>query len=179
MAAVADAVGRELVVDDDARERVVATAAAYREENPGTFAEYDLSFDADAWAERPAESRVVPNEAGLAPGCIVGTPDGEDGETPVYVFPGPPNELRATFGVVAGEFGGRRVSETLWTAMPEAAVTPHLDAARRRFDVTLGSYPGQDGADNRVKVTAEDREDLVEAVTWLRGRLDTVPAPDE
>jgi len=177
VAAVADATGRGLAVDDDARELVVETAAAYRDDNPDTFAEYDLSFDADAWATRPAGSRVVENRAGLAPGCVV-EPGPEDDHAPVYVFPGPPDELKATFGAVADEFGGRRVSETLWTDMPEAAVTPHLEAARRRFEVTLGSYPGQDGAHNRVRVTAEDRDAVVEAVAWLRGRLDVVDGPE-
>jgi len=170
VAAVADAVGRELAVDPAARERVVETAAAYRDANPETFERYDLTFDADAWAERPAGSRLVPNDAGLAPGCVVE----DDGEAPVYVLPGPPDELKATFGRVAEEFGGALVADTVYTPAPESALVSHMAALRAEFDVAVGSYPHTGEGHNRLKVSAEDAATVAAAVDWLRERLDVV-----
>jgi molybdenum cofactor synthesis domain-containing protein len=185
MAAVADAVGRDLVVDPAARERVLETAAAYREDNPEVVDRYDMAFDADAWAERPAGARVVPNDAGLAPGCVVeageaetdGGPAGDD-RAAVYVFPGPPRELRAVFGRVAEEFGGDRVSTTVYTPAPESSLVATMDAVRERFDVAVGSYPAVDEGHNRVKVSGTDADAVDAAVAQLRAEIDVVDPED-
>jgi molybdenum cofactor synthesis domain-containing protein len=190
IAAVADAVGGDLVVDPAARERVVETAAAFRDENPEVVDRYEMAFDADAWAERPAGARVVPNDAGLAPGCVVeageaerdgqpagdetnGQPAGDD-RAPVYVFPGPPRELRAVFGRVADEFGGDRVSTTVYTPAPESSLVATMDAVRERFDVAVGSYPAVDEGHNRVKVSGTDADAVDAAVAHLREEVDVV-----
>jgi molybdenum cofactor synthesis domain-containing protein len=175
MAAVADAVGRPLVVDETAREHVVETAAAFQDDNPEMVEAYDLQFDADAWAERPEGARVVPNDAGLAPGCVVE----DDGHAPVYVLPGPPEELRAVFARVAGEFGGDLVSETVYTPAPESALVASIADARERFDVVVGSYPGVDGGHNRLKVSAEDPAEVAAAVDWLRDDVHVVEPGDD
>lgn len=175
MAAVADALNRTLGVDPEAREQVVETAAAYRDANPDVVDRYDMEFDPGAWAERPAGSRVVPNDAGLAPGCAV---DGEEEAAGVYVLPGPPEEVRAVFERVAGEFGGDFVAETVYTPAPESALVSYMDALREAFDVVVGSYPDTGEGYNRVKVSASEPGELADAVAWLRERLDVVE-PEE
>jgi molybdenum cofactor synthesis domain-containing protein len=175
MDAVAEAVGRPLVVDESVRERVVETAAAYREANPETVDRYDLSFDPDAWAERPEGARVIPNDAGLAPGAVV---EADEAAGAVYVLPGPPDELRAVFERIAGEFGGELTATSLHTPMPESALLSHVDGARERFDVAVGSYPSVGEAHNRVKVSGEDPGAIDAAVDWLRDRLDVIEDPD-
>ncbi|WP_135807008.1 competence/damage-inducible protein A [Halorussus marinus] len=160
--AVADAFDRDLVVDDAVRENVVATVAAYRDENPETVAAHDLDIDVDAWAALPAGSRPLMNPEGLCPGCVVEN---------VYAFPGVPAEMEALFETVAGEFSGDAVSTTLYTPQPEASVVEAVAGVRERFDVTVGSYPATE-KQNRLKVTGTDSEAVAAAAAWLRDRVE-------
>ena len=180
MDAIAKGTDRELVVDPDAREHVVEVSRAYREANPEVVDRYDLKFDPDAWAEQPAGSRTILNDAGLAPGCVVdtGADDGPDA-APVYVFPGPPEELQAVFARVAGEFGGDLVSTMLRSPAPESALVEHMEAARERFDVAVGSYPATGDEDNRVKISGPDSEEVERAVEWVREQVDVADGDPE
>ncbi|GAB6860198.1 competence/damage-inducible protein A [Haloplanus litoreus] len=162
--AVADAFGRELVVDPTVREDVIETVASYRDENPDLVEAHDLDIDVDAWAALPAGSRPLVNPEGLCPGCVLEN---------VYAFPGVPAEMRALFELVAPEFGGDAVSTTLHTPQPEGSMVETLAGVRERFDVTVGSYPSSGGR-NRLKLTGTDAETLAEAAAWLRERVDIV-----
>jgi molybdenum cofactor synthesis domain-containing protein len=170
--AVAAAFDRPLVVDESARRDAEATLAAFRDANPDLVAEYpDIEVDLDAQASLPKGARPLLNPAGLSPGCVLEN---------VYVLPGIPEEMQAMFELVADEFGGDGVSETLYTPAPEAATTGTLEAARDRFGVAIGSYPARDpDGTNRVKVVADDPDALASTIGWLRERLDTVPAPED
>ena len=159
--AIADAFGVDLVVDDAVREDVLETVAAYRERNPETVEAHDLEIDVDAWAALPAGGRALINPEGLCPGCVVEN---------VYAFPGVPVEMKALFELVAAEFAGDTVSETLYTPQPEASMVAVLGEVRDHFDVAVGSYPGEDGV--RVKLEAEDPETVEAAAAWLRERVD-------
>lgn len=163
--AVADALDREVVVHDAAREAVVTTAEAFADAEPELFTEYDLSFDPDAWASLPAGARHVENPVGLAPGAAV---------SGVYLLPGVPEEMRGVFGNVAGEFGGDRVSRSLRSPAPEGALAESLAAAGDRFDVAVGSYPSRDDREVRVRVSGTDETVVAAAVDWLADRIDTV-----
>ena len=165
--AVADAFGRELVVDPAVLEEVTATARAFAEANPDLTDAYDLDLDLEAWAELPTGARPIENAEGLAPGCVL------DG---VYVLPGVPDEMRATFEAVADEFGGDAVSETLYTPAPEGALTETLAGLDDRFDVAVGSYPAPRGTLGRVKVTGTDPDEVTAAAAWLRERMETASA---
>ena len=168
--AVADAFDRDLVVDDDVLAEVTATARAFAEANPDLADEYDLDLDLEAWAELPAGARPLENSAGLAPGCVL------DG---VYVLPGVPEEMRATFEPVADEFGGDAVSVTVHTPEPEGALTDRLAALRDGFDVAVGSYPAPEDVPGRVKITGTDPDEVERAAAWLRERMETTPMPAE
>ncbi|MFW6382980.1 MAG: competence/damage-inducible protein A, partial [Haloferacaceae archaeon] len=136
--------------------------AAIRERVPDR--EFDV--DVDAEASVPAGSRPLVTEAGLAPGCVVEN---------VYVLPGIPDELKATFETVADEFAGDRRSRFLYTVEPESNIVPALREAMDRFDVAVGCYPDREADHNRLKVTATDEEALDAAAAWL---LETVPASE-
>lgn len=169
MAAVADAFDRELVVEDDVAADVVETARAYQEANPELVAEYDdLDIDVDAWASTPDGAEPLLNPTGLSPGCVV-----ED----VYVFPGPPDELKPMFETVADRFGGDLVSETFYTPAPEGAMTGLFADLHDRFDVVVGSYASRGSTPNRVKLSADDEATLAEAIVWLRENADVVDDP--
>ena len=162
MDAVADALGVELVAEDEVVEDVVRTAAAFRDMNPDLVDRYEMDLDVEAWSATPEGSRPLLNEPGLSPGCVAGN---------VYVFPGIPEEMEAMFESVADEFSGDVVSRTLHTDAPESALLADVAEAGERFDVVVGSYPAQDSP-NRVKVTGSDPAEVEAALEWIEGRLE-------
>lgn len=163
-AAIADAFGRSLCVDDAVREDVIATMAAYRDANPDRVEAYDLEIDVDAWAALPMGSRALINPEGLCPGCVFEN---------VYAFPGVPAEMKVLFEQVAPEFNGDTVSTTLYTPQPEGSMIDAIATARDRFDVAIGSYPDTEGH-NRLKLTGSDPASIEEAAAWLRERIDVI-----
>ena len=165
MDAVAAAFDTELVVDPEVRADVAETAAAYREEHPETVEEYDFELDVDAWSTLPDGARAVTNPVGLCAGCVIEN---------VYVLPGIPEEMKATFDAMADDFGGDAVSTTLYTPAPEGALTSHLSGVRDEFDVAVGSYPSGGPAHNRVKIVGTDAGAVEAAAEWLEARIDVV-----
>lgn len=154
-AGVAAAVGVELKPHEGAR-RWLAEETDYDPEDlaPGT-------------TELPAGARFLPNPVGVAPGCVIET---------VYVLPGPPAEMQATFATIENEFEGRRRHvETVETTDPESALLELIDELRSRFDVGVGSYPGETV---RIRIEAEDPDRAAEAAAWLRDRV-TTPSSDD
>lgn len=128
----------------------------------------ELDVDPAAEAGLPAGSRVLLNEDGLAPGCVI-----ED----VYIFPGIPGELKAMFTEVASEFSGEKRTQLLYTTEPEANIIPQLEAVMSAFDVTVGCYPDRDAGHNRLKITATNDEQLTEATAWLHERVSASHTP--
>jgi molybdenum cofactor synthesis domain-containing protein len=160
--AAADAFDREMVVSEVALADVEARLAALADSVP------DLDVDPEAEAAVPAGSRPLLNGPGLAPGCVVEN---------VYVLPGIPEEMKAMFRDVAGEFSGPVVSRTLYTVAPEANIVAALDDLRERFDVRVGCYPDREAGHNRLKLTATDPRDLEDAASWLLEAIDASPSP--
>jgi molybdopterin-biosynthesis enzyme MoeA-like protein len=54
-------------------------------------------------------------------------------------------------------------------AEPESALVERLATLRDRFDVTVGSYPGDHV---RVKLQSTDEAELDRAAAWLRERVE-------
>ena len=109
----------------------------------------------------PKGSRMLANEVGVAPGCVV------EG---IYVLPGVPEEMKAMFEQVASEFSGEyRHTTTVEADEPESALVDRLAELRGRFDVTVGSYPGDHV---RVKLQSTDEDELERAAAWLRERVE-------
>jgi len=148
MAGVAAAFDRSLVEHPD--------AVAWLDGDSG----YSYGDLAAGTADLPEGARCLPNPEGVAPGAVV------EG---VYVLPGVPDEMKAMFGSIAEEFDGE-VShvETVRADEPESALVDRIDAAQERFDVAVGSYPGETV---RLKVRSTDPEAASAAAAWLRERV--------
>ncbi|MFB6250842.1 MAG: competence/damage-inducible protein A [Halobellus sp.] len=160
--AVADALDREMAVQDAVREAVAEKARRYREDDPERYERHDFDLDLAETAALPEGARPLQTEASFNPGCVVEN---------VYVFPGFPEELRAMFEVVAGEFGGDAVSVAVETATPEGALKDVLAGVRERFDVAVGSYPARQGKPGRVKLTGTDPDEVDRAAAWVAERV--------
>jgi molybdenum cofactor synthesis domain-containing protein len=122
----------------------------------GGYSHEDL---AEGTAELPVGARPLHNEVGVAPGCVV------EG---VYVLPGVPDEMEAMFESVAEEFDGEvKHVAFVEAAEPESGLVGRFEELRERFDVKVGSYPGEFV---RVKLEGEKRE-VERAAEWLRERV--------
>ncbi|MFB6083906.1 MAG: competence/damage-inducible protein A [Halorientalis sp.] len=150
MDGVAAAFGREVTRSDE--------ALAWLEEEGG-YTREDL---AEGTADLPAGAEPLPNREGVAPGCVVGN---------VYVLPGVPDEMKAMFEAVADRFGGqRRHVETVEADEPESALLTRVRDVRERFDVKVGSYPGETV---RIKLESTDENEVREAAAWLGERVES------
>lgn len=133
-------------------------AIAYLESERG-YAADDLAADTVAL---PVGARHLPNREGVAPGAVVET---------VYVFPGVPAEMRAMFQAVEGEFGGIRPTiEVVRVEGHESELLSVIEGVRERFEVRVGSYPGDVV---RIKLTGTDAGEVASAAAWVRGRVAT------
>ncbi|WP_311171094.1 competence/damage-inducible protein A [Halobellus ordinarius] len=151
MEGVAAAVGRDVEPHDAAHEWLT---------EEGGYAAADL---VDGTTHLPAGARMLPNEAGVAPGAVVES---------IYVLPGVPEEMKAMFEHVAEEFAGEE-THTAVVAVdePESELVDRLADLQERFDVAVGSYPG-DAV--RVKLIATDEGELAAATEWLEARVELV-----
>ena len=148
MEAVAQAFDRELETNEEALDWLA---------EHGGYERDDL---ADGTADLPAGARVLHNEEGVAPGCVVES---------AYVFPGVPAEMKAMFESVAEEFSGVvRTVAFVHADEPESALLDRIDAVRERFAVQVGSYPGEHV---RLKLQSTDPEAVAAAADWLEERV--------
>ncbi|MFC4437060.1 MULTISPECIES: competence/damage-inducible protein A [Natrialbaceae] len=123
---------------------------------------YSRSDLTEGTAELPAGARALHNEEGVAPGVAL------EG---VYVLPGVPAEMRAMFETIATEFTGTKTyRETVVADEPESALLDRFDELHDRFDVSVGSYPGESVS---VEIVSDDEATAAEAAAWLRERVDT------
>ncbi|MFW5956373.1 MAG: competence/damage-inducible protein A [Halorhabdus sp.] len=148
--AVAAALNRSLEPNPEARRLVKSAVAEIREEYP------EFEYDLDAGSRYPEDARILPNEAGISPGCVCGN---------VYVLPGIPDEMRAVFGMVADEFDGDIASRTLYTETPESHLNEILTEAGERYDVRVGCYPNEEH--KRIRLVNANEESLEAATEWL------------
>jgi molybdopterin-biosynthesis enzyme MoeA-like protein len=150
MDGVAAAFGRDVTRSDE--------ALAWLEEEGG-YTREDL---AEGTADIPAGAEMLPNHEGVAPGCVL---------EQVYVLPGVPAEMKAMFEVVADRFSGeRRHVETVVADEPESALLDRVRDVRERFDVKVGSYPGETVT---IKLESTDTAAVREAAAWLAERVES------
>ncbi|OAQ52041.1 competence damage-inducible protein A [Natrinema mahii] len=148
MEGVAAALGREVDEHD--------AALAWLEEDG--YTRDDL---AAGTADLPAGARALHNDAGVAPGAAL------EG---VYVLPGVPAEMKAMFESIADEFAGTPTyRETVVADEAESALLDRIADVRERFDVSVGSYPGESV---RIELTGADEATVADAAGWLRERVD-------
>jgi molybdenum cofactor synthesis domain-containing protein len=148
---VAAAFGQPVEVHDD--------ALAWLED--GGYHREDL---AEGTAHLPRNARLLPNPEGVAPGFVIDN---------CYVLPGVPDEMHATFELVADEFAGEpRHVVVVEVDEPESALLERVADLRERFDVSVGSYPGETVS---LRLTGGDEAEVAAATEWLRERARTVP----
>jgi Predicted nucleotide-utilizing enzyme related to molybdopterin-biosynthesis enzyme MoeA len=151
MEGVAAAVGTQVSEDPEALQWLAEA---------GGYARDDL---AEATADIPEAGEMLPNPEGVAPDCVVEN---------IYVLPGVPAEMKAMFELVAGEFDGeQRFAESVEVDEPESALVDRFAGLRDRFDVRVGSYPGDTV---RVKIHGSDADAVADAARWLRDCAETV-----
>lgn len=113
-------------------------------------------------AELPAGARALHNEAGVAPGAALES---------IYVLPGVPSEMKAMFETIAGEFAGTPTyREAVVADEPESALLDRIAELRDRFDVSVGSYPGDSV---RIELKGTDETTVADAAAWLRERVES------
>lgn len=153
MRAVAEAFGVDLETSQDALEWI--------EDHHG-YTREDLTEET---ADIPAGARMLRNRVGVAPGCALSN---------VYVLPGVPEEMTAMFEEVVDDFIGEEYHvETVYAAEPESSLISRIEQVRDRFDVAIGSYPGEVV---RLKLSGSDGEQVEAAAKWLS---DIVESPDD
>ncbi|NGM67604.1 competence/damage-inducible protein A [Natronolimnobius sp. AArcel1] len=149
MEGIAAALGRSLEEHED--------ALAWLEEDG-----YSRAALTEGTAHLPEGARALHNEAGVAPGAAL------EG---VYVLPGVPTEMRAMFESIKSEFSGTPTHVVEVVAdEPESALLDRLEEVRERFDVSVGSYPGESV---RLTVESTDEETAEAAASWLREHVET------
>ncbi len=148
MEAVAAALGRSMEEHDDALRWLEASGYSRDDLTEGT-------------TELPAGARALHNEVGVAPGAAL------EG---VYVLPGVPAEMKAMFERIEPEFSGTPTyREVVVVDEPESALLDRLAELRERFDVSVGSYPGESV---RIAIESRNEATTAEATAWLRDRVE-------
>lgn len=153
---------------DDRTMAAIATARGVNlVEHPEAIAWVETDTDRDVGAlaprtlELPEGSRFLPNEVGIAPGAVIDS---------IYVLPGVPQEMKAMFGHIADEFSGPTNHERVFeVAQPEREIASILGSVEDRFDVVVGSYPGETV---RVRIVSQELATVEEAADWLRARVE-------
>ena len=149
MEGVAAALGRDLEEHDEAMAWLEADGYSRDDLVAGT-------------ATLPAGAQALHNDVGVAPGATL-----ED----VYVLPGVPAEMKAMFETIAGEFAGTPTyRETVVADEPESALLDRIAELRDRFDVAVGSYPGDSV---RIELKGTDEMTVADAAAWLRERVES------
>ena len=150
MDGVAAAFGRDVIRSEEALAWL---------ESEGGYAREDL---AEGTADIPAGAEMLPNHEGVAPGCVLDS---------VYVLPGVPAEMKTMFESVADRFSGeRRHVETVEADEPESALLTRVRDVRERFDVKVGSYPGETV---EIKLESTDEDEVRAAAAWLAERVES------
>ncbi|MFD1564003.1 competence/damage-inducible protein A [Haloarchaeobius amylolyticus] len=149
MESVAAALGRDLEEHEDALAWLEADGYSRDDLVAGT-------------AALPAGARALHNDAGVAPGAAL------EG---VYVLPGVPAEMKAMFETIADEFAGTPTyREAVVADEPESALLDRIAELRDRFDVSVGSYPGDSV---RIELKGTDETTVADAAAWLRERVES------
>ena len=185
--ALAEAAGRQLALDEEARRLVAARYADLQ--RAGAVEDPAMTPAREKMARIPEGARPLPNPVGAAPGVWL-----EEGRTTYVALPGVPAEMAAileesvlpglsarTTGVVYAE---RRITTQARDESEAAAVLRRI--ARDVPEVFLKSHPTHFGPDVRMQVfastwapdaiRAEDR--LARALARIREALGEAPPPE-
>lgn len=152
--------------DDVTMDALASSFDCEMTENPAvvewleTETDYALSDIVDGTAHLPEDAEFVPNPAGVAPGAHIEN---------VYVLPGVPKEMEEMFAIIAPAFSGpESMTKVLTSDEPESALVEALRKTSERFDVHVGSYPGEMVT---IRIQGQDDAEVEAAAEWLERKL--------
>ncbi len=152
--------------DDVTMEAVASAFDCEMREHPAAVewveheTEHTLADLVDGTTHLPADAEFLANPAGVAPGAHIEN---------VYVLPGVPAEMQAMFERIAPTFEGSPTTTRVLTSdEPERVLVNDLRDASERFDVRIGSYPGERVT---IRIQGADPEEVNAAADWLEPRL--------
>lgn len=125
-----------------------------------TETDYALEDIVDGTTHLPSDAEFLPNPAGVAPGAHIEN---------VYVLPGVPVEMREMFDIIAPSFSGpKSTTKVLTSDEPESTLVEALQETTERFDVRVGSYPGEMVT---IRIQGQDESEVAAAAEWLEPKL--------
>lgn len=169
-AALADALGRELVVWDETRARIERRVKRMHE--AGLLESPELTEGNLRMARIPAEPlQVFRNRRGMAPGVVYEV----DGKR-IFVLPGVPLELKGIFTeelepqFLAGG-SAATVRELRFTFAVEARFYPLMRELEESYpDVSVGSYPNFESKELVIRCLGADARRVDEVIGIVRSR---------
>ena len=176
-AALADALGRELVIWEETRARIERRVRRMHE--AGLLESPDITEGNLRMARIPADpARVFKNRRGMAPGVVY-----EQDGTRIFVLPGVPLEMKGIFTeelepefLAAGS--AATVRELRFTFAVEARFYPlmrELEESHR--DVSVGSYPNFETKELVIRVIGADAGRVDEVIDFVRRRSAALGMP--
>ena len=169
-AALADALGRELIVWDETRARI--ERRVQRMHAMGLLESPEVTEGNLRMARIPANpSHVFRNRRGMAPGTLY-----EVGGKRIFVLPGVPLEMKGIFTEeIEPEFltagSAATVRELRFNFAVEARFYPLMRELEETFpDVSVGSYPNFETKELVIRVLGADPKRVEEALTTIKRR---------
>jgi nicotinamide-nucleotide amidase len=169
-ASLADALGRDLVIWDETRERIERRVRRMHE--AGLLESPDVTEGNLRMARIPAgPAHVFKNKRGMAPGVVY-----EANGKRIFVLPGVPIELKSIFTEeLEPEFlangSGATVREVRFMFAVEARFYPLMRELEEAFpDVSVGSYPNFETKELVIRCLGTDPKRVDEVVEVVRRR---------
>ncbi|HKC18374.1 MAG TPA: competence/damage-inducible protein A [Candidatus Dormibacteraeota bacterium] len=169
-AALADALGRELVIWEETRARI--ERRVQRMHSMGLLESPEITEGNLRMARIPARpSHVFRNRRGMAPGCMY-----EVGGKRIFVLPGVPLEMKGIFTEeLEPEFlsagSAATVRELRFNFAVEARFYPLMRELEETFpDVSVGSYPNFETKELVLRVLGADPKRVEQAADVIRRR---------
>ena len=169
-AALGEALGREMVVWEEARARIERRVRRMHE--AGLLDSPELTEGNLRMARIPAApTHVFKNRRGMAPGVVY-----EAGGKRVFVLPGVPLEMKGIFTEeleprFLSEGSAAAVRELRFTFAVEARFYPLMTELERSFpDVSVGSYPNFETKELVIRCLGSDPKRVDEVVAVVRRR---------
>ena len=160
---VAEVLGREMVLDEESLQRMTAYMNKIgREITPNNYKQ----------AMFPVGARIMPNQCGTAPGCIV-----TEGEKAVAVLPGPPHELRDMFDRELAPYLAEKSGVVIESrflhefGIGESSLETRLIDLFHSENPTLALYCGAGEVMARITARADDRETAVHMMEPLEKEI--------
>lgn len=169
-AALADALGRELVIWEETRARIERRVRRMHES--GLLESPDVTEGNLRMARIPdGPAHVFKNRRGMAPGLMY-----EANGKRIFVLPGIPLEMKGIFTEeIEPEFlthgSSATVRELRFTFAVEARFYPLMKEMEQSFpDVSVGSYPNFETKELVIRCLGQDARRVDEAVDMIRRR---------